>query len=64
MLLLLNGATDDQHFVLPAGAWHALFDSAEPRGLSGRRAVANLPFAVGARSLVVMASGEAGTQTP
>ena len=63
MLLLLNGATDDRHFVLPPGAWHALFDSAEPRGLSGRRAVANLPFAVAARSLVLLAAGEPDTHT-
>ena len=59
LLILLNGHSQDQRFVLPPGMWQAIFDSAEPHGRSARRALHDLPFGVGARSLVVLLAGTA-----
>jgi glycogen debranching enzyme GlgX len=54
MLLLLNGHSLEHAFVLPPGSWQVRLDSADPRGLGTRRPLRDLPFTVGARSVVVL----------
>jgi glycogen operon protein len=54
LLLLFNASTDDVSFVLPRGRWHALLDSAHPRGESSWQGDASTPFPLSSRSVAVL----------
>jgi len=52
LLLLANPHADDVAFVLPAGEWRLLIDTARRESVSGLQAAASYPLA--ARSLVLL----------
>jgi glycogen operon protein len=58
LLLLFNASDHDLPFALPPGRWHALLDSADPRGESHWRGDASTPFPLRSRSVVVLQQAE------
>ena len=56
LLLLFNGDTVDRRFSLPAGDWHALLDTVDVRGRTSWRSDGETPYALAARSVVLLAS--------
>ena len=63
LVWLINGGATDAQFVLPAGTWRTLLDTAHPRGLGdslkgGRSPVENR-VSVAARSMLLLADAAA-----
>ena len=60
LLLLVNPDADAHDFMLPAGVWQAVLDTAHPRGLTRWEGQGESPLRLGARSLMLLVA--AGTQ--
>ena len=60
LLLLVNAGAAEQPFMLPAGVWQALLDSAHPRGAASWHGQGEALFTVTAHSLVLLAAAGAG----
>jgi glycogen operon protein len=56
LLMLFNPTPQDLSFRVPGGPWHALLDSAHPRGESAWHAVGPADFPLSARSAVLLAA--------
>ena len=56
LLLLVNGEPGDIDFMLPAGAWQALLDSAQPRGEAHWQGAGDALYPLPGRSLVLLAA--------
>ncbi|HOZ62783.1 MAG TPA: glycogen debranching protein GlgX [Burkholderiaceae bacterium] len=59
LLLLVNPEYSDHPFMLPAGVWQAVLDTSHPRGLATWHGQGEVPFALKAHSLVVLAAAGA-----
>jgi len=59
LLLLVNPEYSDHPFMLPAGVWQAVLDTSHPRGLATWHGQGEVPFALQAHSLVVLAAAGA-----
>jgi len=59
LLLLVNPDGDDHDFMLPAGVWQAVLDTAHPRGLTRWQGQGEALLRLGARSLMLLVA--AGT---
>ena len=62
LLLLINAGREPQNFMLPAGVWQALLDSAHPRGDASWYGQGEAPIQVAAHSLMLLAAAGAGVQ--
>ncbi|MBP6268301.1 MAG: glycogen debranching protein GlgX [Rhizobacter sp.] len=60
LLLLVNGDTTPCDFMLPAGVWQGLLDTAHPRGSSRWHGQGEAPIPVSAHSLMLLAAAGAG----
>jgi glycogen operon protein len=60
LLLLVNGNATPCDFMLPAGVWRGLLDTAHPRGSSRWHGQGEEPITVGAHSLMLLAAAGAG----
>ena len=60
LLLLMNGGNAVQDFMLPAGVWQALLDTAHPRGDAVWHGQGEVPIQVAAHSLMLLAASGAG----
>ena len=56
LLLLVNAESSEQSFMLPAGVWQALLDTAHPRGVVHWHGQGEVPYRLAARSLVLLAA--------
>jgi glycogen debranching enzyme GlgX len=56
LLLLINPEHADCTFMLPAGVWQALLDTAHPRGVARWHGQGEVPYSVQAHSLVLLAA--------
>ncbi len=59
LLLLINPDAEDHDFMLPAGVWQAVLDTAHPRGVTRWQGQGESPLRLGARSLMLLVA--AGT---
>ncbi|MEO8016169.1 MAG: glycogen debranching enzyme GlgX, partial [Polaromonas sp.] len=59
LLLLVNPDAEDHDFMLPAGVWQAVLDTAHPRGVARWQGQGEEPFRLSAHSLVLLVA--AGT---
>ncbi|CAN5810266.1 glycogen debranching protein GlgX [soil metagenome] len=59
LLMLVNGDRVDASFSLPSGVWQALLDSTHPRGEGSFHGQGDVPFALAANSLVLLAAAGA-----
>ena len=59
LLLLVNPDADDHDFMLPAGVWQAVLDTAHPRGLTRWQGQGEVLLRLGAHSLMLLVA--AGT---
>ena len=59
LLLLFNGDALVREFMLPAGVWQALLDTAHPRGVNFWHGQGEAPFALAAHSVVLLAAAGA-----
>ena len=59
LLLLVNASRDDQPFMLPAGVWQALLDSADPRGVAHWYGQGDVNIRVAAHSVLLLAAAGA-----
>jgi len=59
LLLLVNPEYSDHPFMLPAGVWQAVLDTSHPHGLATWHGQGEVPFALKAHSLVVLAAAGA-----
>lgn len=59
LLLLVNPEYSDHPFMLPAGVWQAVLDTSHPRGQATWHGQGEVPFALQAHSLVVLAAAGA-----
>ncbi|MFT3721005.1 glycogen debranching protein GlgX [Pseudorhodoferax sp.] len=62
LLLLVNGGTADAGFLLPAGVWRGLLDTADPAGRSRWYGQGEQPYPLPALSLSLLAAEGAGIQ--
>ena len=60
LLLLFNAGPEDQDFMLPAGVWQALLDTAHPRGAAAWHGQGETTIPVAAHSLMLLAAAGAG----
>ena len=63
MLLLVNADTVDVAFMLPAGVWRCLLDTADARGLGSWHGQGEVPLVVAPHSLRLLAAAGAGVVT-
>jgi pullulanase/glycogen debranching enzyme len=59
LLLLVNAGQDDQPFMLPAGVWQAVLDSADPRGVARWYGQGEVTIDVAAHSMQLLAAAGA-----
>ena len=59
LLLLVNGGAAPCDFMLPAGVWRGLLDSAHPRGASRWHGQGEAPITIDAHSLMLLAAAGA-----
>jgi glycogen debranching enzyme GlgX len=55
LLMLINGDDDDASFTLPGGVWQVVLDTTQARGENGWHGQGGVPYALPARSIVVLA---------
>jgi glycogen debranching enzyme GlgX len=63
LLLLVNADQTDQGFMLPAGVWQALLDTAHPRGIANWYGQGEVLYTLAAHSLVLLAAAGADIRT-
>ena len=54
VLLLVNALATQQHFMLPAGVWRAVLDTADARGVARWHGQGEVPYPLQAHSLVML----------
>jgi glycogen debranching enzyme GlgX len=59
LLLLVNAGQNDQPFMLPAGVWQAVLDSADPRGVTRWYGQGEVTIDIAAHSVLLLAAAGA-----
>ena len=59
LLLLVNPDAEDHEFMLPAGVWQAVLDTAHPRGVARWQGQGEAPYRLSAHSLVLLVAAGA-----
>ena len=59
LLLLVNPDAEDHDFLLPAGVWQAVLDTAHPRGVARWHGQGEAPYRLSAHSLVLLVAAGA-----